>query len=663
MHLTGRAPANPLLDASAALGDEAPLSADGSVRRGIERRGINIRWFSGTVLTGLCGAGLMGGAVWAALENPTRPPAPAEIMRPVARATPGASDRPTNTARKGDRITPLADLFSTSKQTIRVSTTTREGEREVIRVRPHTRVVANLVQSSSGDYDIPEFNPMRLLAGDQPERAPEAGDAPEGDSEVTIVTRDIAAIPARDRPMMTLRTDEVLARVREVSLQREMAAPANPGAAPGARPATRMAALPSQPQSQALDEDGPNIMRVVKRTPEPAAASSAPPDRAAVAKAGDTVTSVLLELGATREDARLVATAFNRGGREITLREGQRIRVLFAPGASGRVQPVRIILMGERDAAEAAVALSDEGRYVAMDDPEDATSVSDDSEDEQDSSGLRLYNAVYETALRQDIPKPIIDELIRLFGNDVDFNRRVGPNDLFEVLYTADEEGEAGRGDVLYASLTAGGETRRYYRFHSTADNVVDFFDENGRSARKFLIRKPIAGGQMRSGFGMRRHPVMGYFKMHSGVDWADRVGTPIVAAGNGVIAKAAWSSGYGRRVEIEHTNGYTTAYSHMSGFARGITEGVRVRQGQVIGYLGSSGLSTGPHLHYEVMVNGRFVDPMRVRVPRGRELEGRMLAAFRTERERIDNLMTRDRAETRVSASTAPAPAAAQRR
>jgi murein DD-endopeptidase MepM/ murein hydrolase activator NlpD len=243
--------------------------------------------------------------------------------------------------------------------------------------------------------------------------------------------------------------------------------------------------------------------------------------------------------------------------------------------------------------------------------------------------------------------------MIRLFAHDVDFNRRVTPSDLFEVFYSSDDDGDSDRGDILYTALTTGGETRRYYRYHSTPDGVVDYYDEQGKSARKFLVRKPIVSGQMRSGFGMRRHPVLGYYKMHSGVDWSDRIGTPIVAAGNGVVGKASWTSGYGRRIEIEHANGYTTTYSHLSGFARGLIEGGRVRQGQIIGYLGNSGLSTGPHLHYEVLVNGRYVDPMRVRVPQGRELEGRMLAEFRRERERIDLLMTRDRAETRVSQRT----------
>ena len=641
--LTSRCPSGPQHDPSATLGDEAPLSSDGTERKAIESRSVNIRWFSGTVLTGLCGAGLMGGAVWAALENPTRPPAPAEIMQPLTRIPGAGADRPTNTARKGDRLTPLADLFASSKQTIRVSQTSRVGDREIIRVRPHTRVVANLIQASSCDYDIPEFNPLRLLAGDTAERAEEQ--EPATDGEVTVVMREFSALSPQQRSMMTLSTEDILSQVRDVATQASLSVPVS-------LPSGSGVTAPSRARLEPPGPDDPNVLNVVKRAPESVAAAAAP-DRTVIAKPGDTITSILLELGAVRDDARLVASAFTRGGREITLREGQRIRVLFSQGSAGRLQPVRVILVGERGQPEAAVAQTDEGRYVAVEDPAEAVNVTEEQEEDDEGSGLRLYAALYETALRQEIPRPIIDELIRLFGNDVDFSRRVASTDLFEVLYASDDEGEAGRADILYASLTAGGETRRYYRFHSTADGIVDYYDEQGKSARKFLIRKPIAGGHMRSGFGMRRHPVMGYFKMHSGVDWSDRIGTPIVAAGNGVIGKAAWSSGYGRRIEIEHPNGYTSTYSHLSGFARGITEGARVRQGQVIGYLGNSGLSTGPHLHYEVMVNGRFVDPMRVRVPRGRELAGPMLNAFRAERERIDNLMTRDRAETRVTAQT----------
>jgi murein DD-endopeptidase MepM/ murein hydrolase activator NlpD len=162
-----------------------------------------------------------------------------------------------------------------------------------------------------------------------------------------------------------------------------------------------------------------------------------------------------------------------------------------------------------------------------------------------------------------------------------------------------------------------------------------------------------MATGLMRSGYGWRRHPILGYAKMHTGVDWAAPRGTPIYASGNGIVAIAGWESGYGKYVRIRHTNGYETAYAHMSAFARGIQPGTRVRQGQIIGYVGSTGLSTGPHLHYEIMVNNRFVDPMRIKLPRGRVLDGPTLADFERERDRADNMMNRP--ASRV-AETAPA-------
>jgi murein DD-endopeptidase MepM/ murein hydrolase activator NlpD len=160
----------------------------------------------------------------------------------------------------------------------------------------------------------------------------------------------------------------------------------------------------------------------------------------------------------------------------------------------------------------------------------------------------------------------------------------------------------------------------------------------------------PLPDGQLRSGFGYRRHPILGYSKMHTGTDWANKVGTPIFAAGNGTIIKSGWASGYGNHIEIEHLNGYITTYSHMSAYGRGTDVGARVRQGQVIGYLGSTGLSTGPHLHYEVIVNDNFVDPMAIKLPRGRELDGRQLAEFKRERERTEQLIVKSQSKTNLA-------------
>jgi murein DD-endopeptidase MepM/ murein hydrolase activator NlpD len=305
---------------------------------------------------------------------------------------------------------------------------------------------------------------------------------------------------------------------------------------------------------------------------------------------------------------------------------------------------VRVIVVGEA-AAEAVVAFSDTGTYVSVDvqnaNNEIAQSSEDDSED--NGTGVRLYRSLYETALRDQMPRSVIDDLVRIYSYDVDYARKVQPGDSFEVLYAAEDEAAGdGKPEVMSTELTVGGETKKFYRFQTPDDGVVDYYDEAGKSAKKFLVRKPVSNAILRGGFGFRRHPILGYTKLHTGVDWSAPYGTPIFAAGNGVVEKADWESGYGKYIRIRHNNGYETAYGHMTAYARDIVEGGRVRQGQIIGFVGSTGLSTGAHVHFEILVNGRFVDPMRIKLPRGRSLDGPILAQFDQERDRIEAMKSR---------------------
>jgi murein DD-endopeptidase MepM/ murein hydrolase activator NlpD len=402
----------------------------------------------------------------------------------------------------------------------------------------------------------------------------------------------------------------------------------------------------------------PENVTLLPKTSEQATGGNAVSEHVHVVKKGDTVTSILLDQGATPEEAQAIANALGPRGRPGGLHEGQKLRILMEPSAPGkRLEPYRVIVAGD-SAIEAVVALSDLGQYVPVDVQSfnTATATAGDEDEEDDGSGLRLYQSIYETALRNKIPPEVIEDMIRIYSYDVDFQRKAQAGDSFEVFYAGDDATTPGadKNEVLYASLTVGGETKKYYRFQTPDDGVVDYYDESGKSAKKFLVRKPVANAIMRSGFGLRRHPILGYTKMHTGVDWATAYGTPIFAAGNGVVERAEWEGGYGKYIRIKHNNGYETAYGHMSAFAKGIVPGKRVHQGQVIGFVGSTGQSTGAHVHYEILVNGRFVDPMRVRLPRGRSLEGRMMAAFDKERHRIDALMN-NRNAPRVSENVTP--------
>jgi murein DD-endopeptidase MepM/ murein hydrolase activator NlpD len=362
-------------------------------------------------------------------------------------------------------------------------------------------------------------------------------------------------------------------------------------------------------------------------------------------KKGESIATILRELGATPEEIRAIAAALGVRGRDGGLKEGQRLRILVSSTAgSQRLQPIRVIVTGE-SSIEAVVALSDRGRYVPVDVTSMNTEVADVGDDEEDDGkGVRLYHSLYETALRNQVPRPVIESLIRIYSYDVDFQIKTQPGDSFDVLYAGeDEAGPDAKTDVMFATLTIGGDTKKFYRFQTPDDGIVDYYDETGKSAKKFLVRKPLGQGIMRSGFGSRRHPLLHYTKMHTGVDWAAPLGTPIYASGNGVVDKVGWEAGYGKYVRIRHSNGYETAYGHMTAFARSTQPGARVRQGQVIGYVGSTGLSTGPHLHYEILVNGRFVDPLRLKLPRGRVLDGSVLASFEQERDRFDSMIARN--------------------
>jgi murein DD-endopeptidase MepM/ murein hydrolase activator NlpD len=601
----------------------------------------------------------MGGAVFTSLDGETNFASLPERVEVALRGAIGAVGEKLG-ARKSDRL-PTAEEPSFARQVIRVSTITRAGNHEVVRVRPFVRIAGNLSLTVSDlSANIPPFNPQRLLAESAPgdAAAPDnAAAAPEPDAEVAFVMRDLAPLMPKLRIGLLTPNDEVLARVRQAAEWSEKAAQNQPAGdnVTGIKLAYAGVGT-ADPYAGFEARIVPENITLLPKTTSQTTGGNAFNERLIVAKKGDTVGSVLRDLGATPDDITAINKVLGPRGRDSGIKEGQKLRVLLAPvPGAGRSQPIRVIVANDTS-IDAVVALADTGKYVSVDvknvDTEVAE-VSEDSNDDNDASGVRLYQSVYETAMRNHIPRPIIDDLIRIYSYDVDFQRKVQPGDSFEVLYAGEEETPAAdsRNDVLFATLTVGGETKRFYRFQSPDDGLVDYYDETGKSAKKFLVRKPVAEGIMRSSFGIRRHPILGYTKMHTGVDWAAPTGTPIYAAGNGTVEKAGWESGYGKFVLIRHNNGYETAYGHMSAFARNIDEGSRVRQGQVIGFVGSTGLSTGSHVHYEIRVNGRFVDPMRIKLPRGRELQGPMLASFDQERERLDNIMARKPARVASSA------------
>jgi murein DD-endopeptidase MepM/ murein hydrolase activator NlpD len=366
---------------------------------------------------------------------------------------------------------------------------------------------------------------------------------------------------------------------------------------------------------------------------------------------GDTLPRILSRLGAQTWQARAMLDAMRSVIAEGDVQPGYEVRGLAVPlPGKSNGELVRFSVLDETGAHKVTVTRNGTGEYVPS-----ATRVEDrmahvampDSDQAQDNS---LYASFYSLAVRYGVPSDLIMQNLRIHAPGTNFFQKVRVGDGVEMFFDLKGEDRGVDGeisDLLATFVTAGGETRKFYRFR-TSDGVLDFYDQEGNTARKFLMRRPVRGEDVRltSGFGPRMHPLLRMQKMHYGEDWACAYGTPIMAAGTGVVEEAGPKGENGNYIRVRHANGYKTGYAHMSKFAAGIAPGVRVRQGQIIGYVGSTGLSSGPHVHFEVLVRNRFdgtyshVNPRTIPVPNERQLRGKDLADFKRERARIDNLM-----------------------
>ncbi len=619
------------------LGEEDPLYVR-SMRSGPpDRRRVSLRWLAGSILTGICSAALVGGSLQAAIG-----PQAITVIDPAESAA-EIEALASISGSKGDRVRPLPPSEVT-RRTINVSTVRRTDDGDLVRVRPFTHIRTGFTSAEPELVgSIPPFNPLEIFSDGIEPIEVASNDSiytANVDGEVAI---KVSPLPVKgpysaDGDELALTEVELSVRatapfLNENAIEVATLSYADQGryetatAEPNAIAATNVAIIPenvSFMEKTGNADDNPVV-----------------DERVVTVVEGDALTTILQANGIAAAEALQIQSAL-LANFTFDFRAGQQVRLALGRDGDAGLVPVRMGLYSD-EIEIAAVARSDTGIFVPAEEPLMVTG-SVESEPVVASGSGRLpnvYSGIWQTALAMEMPKPLIENLIQIFAFDVDFQSRLTPSDRIEIVYSNATEAE--QPEIIFTSISLGGETRNYYRFRDANDGVVDFYDETGKSAKKFLMRKPMATGRFRSAFGMRRHPILGRYKMHTGVDWAAPRGTPIMAAGNGTVTYAKWKSGYGKHVKIRHTNGYMSTYSHMSGYAKSIKTGTKVRQGQIVGYVGSTGLSTGPHLHYEVLVNKRFVNPMKIRLPRGRVLQGPVLANFSKERNRIDGLLDVD--------------------
>lgn len=625
------------------LGGEPPILADGL--RAPDRREISLRWLSGTFLTGITSCILMGVALFAALDGRQQLAIPAEAF---AVTPPEDADTTANDAVRGARIfAPKIAARPVDKAILDVPTVFKDGEREVVRKLPFAHVKMVLAADYAQQERYPRFDPLAIFATDEtpPQVANRTGSLYGSDveSEVILKSSPFPAVP--DKPLAGEMTfDEVEENVRSNG---SVLTDGN----------TQVAALYYiDPRRFDTEETGLDLAagisaRVVEENmsvAEPEIITPMTPEYAddiLPARGPQSVAALMTAAGYPASKAEDVGKALQPYIKAPGLVEGDIIRV----GLLQRGEEVRLVRFSlyHRTDHVVTLAVNDSGRLVEGAEPPRLDAIAGAFETSQPAlvSGRdlpRVYDGIYRAALSYGMNQELTAQIIRLLAANVDFQAQLKPTDMLEAVFSVtDDEGKATEdSELLYVRARFGDTITQFYRFQDPDDGSIDYFDENGKSIRQFLLRNPVPNGRFTSGFGMRRHPILGYSRMHTGVDWAAPRGTPIIAAGNGTVEKAGWASGYGNQTLIRHANGYVTSYNHQSGIAKGIVPGAKVKQGQVIGFVGSTGSSTGSHLHYELIVNGTKVDAMKVRLPGGKALEGDVLAAFQQERQRIDTML-----------------------
>lgn len=625
------------------IGNEAPVLADG--RRAPDRREISLRWLSGTFLTGITSSVLMGVALFAALDGRQQLGIPAEAYANV-----NTDHDDEDVVRGGRLFATTLTAKPTDRAIMDVSTVVRQGDKEVVRRQPFAHVKMALAANHVTSEDYPAFNPLTVFSSDEKASAtlPSRTGAIYGadvDSEVSLKT---IPFPVRRSPYpftasMTL--DEVEENVRtNGSILTD---------------GTKQVAALYYVDPRRFETDNGDIdltaglsARVVEQNMTVSAPESVTPATPEYAEdvipvRQDTpIATLLANSGYSRAQASAIAGALGPRLGSDTIGEGGVLRIgILQKGEQATVIRCSVYRHARHNLT---IALDDKQQFVDGEAPPELDAVRTAFETGappvQTGRDLpRVYDGIYRAALSYGMDQAMTSRVVKLLASSVDFQAQLKPTDSLEAFFSVSgEEGKATRdSELLYVKAHFGDTETRFYRFQDPADNSIDYFDENGKSIRQFLLRNPVPNGIFKSPFGMRRHPILGFARMHTGVDWAAPRGTPIIAAGNGTVEKAGWDSGgYGNQTLIRHANGYVSSYNHQSAIAKGVKPGAQVRQGQVIGWVGSTGLSTGPHLHYELIVNGNKVDPLKIRLPGGKSLEGEALAKFQEERKRIDTLL-----------------------
>ncbi|WP_375693186.1 MULTISPECIES: M23 family metallopeptidase [unclassified Bartonella] len=627
------------------------------------RRQVSARWLTGTILTGITSCILMGIALFTALDEQQRLVTPPQWF---TQENLSESQDPEANGYKGDRISPThARQSFDRKRQFELSILQKKGDEKVIQTQHFEWIRMALAENRPQKYSYPKFDSLSILASDTKNQ----NIAPQEDSgqiygakvetKLTLRSYDFKVNQFDFDDSDTLTDEEAQQEVQKAGFTLEkssellsvltlidplkledVSSPSQGTESPEVRIVQENVTV--SPQSHRIDLTKNYVEDIIP------------------IRKKQTIADAFKKTSYTKKQIDQVVKTLEKISLSDSLKEGSLLRIGIVTQAGEEDHLVRAsIYQGMHHIL--TIALNDKGQFIESTEPKMSKALKTAFQNGIPHSYINsaqlptAYDALYSALLSHNISQSLSHRLIRLLATNVDMKSPITPNDQIEIFYAvpqSDKENKNGKKnlkakessknadpEIRYISATFGNTTYKYYRYQ-LKDGSVDYYDSEGKSSKPFLLRKPTPNGIFGSPFGPRKHPILGYVRMHTGVDWIAPKGSPIIAVGDGIVTRVGVTGGYGNHTEIQHANGYVSSYSHQSRYAPDIKPGVKVRQGQIIGYVGSTGMATGPHCHFEIIVNGVKVDPMRIRIPDSKALTNQDLQTFLQEKNNIDALI-----------------------
>ncbi|WP_019219608.1 M23 family metallopeptidase [Bartonella florencae] len=632
------------------------------------RRQVSVRWLTGTVLTGITSCILMGIALFAALDGQqllVTPPQWFTLENLLQKQDPEANGY------KSDRISPThARQSFDSKRQFELSIVQKKGQEKIIKKQQFEWIRMALAEDRPKQYSYPKFDSLSMFATDSKIQATPSQDSghiygAKVETQITLRNYDFIIDQTNFNDADALTDDEAQQELKKAGFALEKSGEL-------LSIYTLIDPLKLEDLSSPSQFESPEV-RIVQEnvTISPQSrridlTKNYAEDLLPIRKK-QKIADVFKNTNYTKKQIEQVVSSLTKLNHSDTLKEGSLLRIGIITQAGEEDHLVRAsIYQGKYHIL--TIALNDKGQFVESAEPTMSqvlqTAFQNGIPHSYVSSAQlpTAYDALYTALLSHNVSQSLSQHLIRLLATNIDMKSRITPSDQLEIFYAIPQQNETAKNnkesqndkknlktkgvstntdpEIRYISVTFGNTTYKYYRYQSK-DGSVDYYDAEGKSSKPFLLRKPTPNGVFGSPFGPRKHPILGYVRMHTGVDWVAPKGSPIIAVGDGVVVKIGVTGGYGNHTEIQHSNGYISSYSHQSRYAPEIKLGAKVRQGQVIGYVGTTGMATGPHCHFEIIVNGVKVDPMRIRIPNSKALTNQDLQTFLEEKNNIDSLLS----------------------